>query len=396
MAASAHPPSLLAPRIRADGEAGRTLRIAQVAPPLESVPPIGYGGTERIVDELVRELGLRGHHVTTFASGDSVVRGRLVPTVPRGLRAIGLGDDPTSAFRRTVELVLDRQDDFDLIHAHIGPWNLELAGVARVPVVSTFHKRLDTPWARVGIRPGVQGLVAASRDQARVHPSADWTVIHHGLTFHPPPRASGPGQDFSFVGRMAPEKGLLDAIEIARRTGRRLLVVTKRPTLAAEVSYYEAVIKPALSRADVTIVGELSEGDRDALVARSRASLVPSTGPEVFGLAVIEALACGTPVLGRRAGGIPEILRDGIDGFIGDDAHQLAFFDDRLDELDRIAIQLSALKRFDVRRMVDEYETLYAHMLAGESVRLLGLPTSFVAARVTADRGMSAGGSGRR
>ena len=343
--------------------AGQRLRIAQVAPPLETVPPVGYGGTERIVDELVRELDRRGHQVTTFASGDSRVPGRHVPTVPRALRSIGLGDDPTASFRRTVELVLDEQDGFDLIHAHVGPWNLELARRARIPVVSTFHKRLDMPWARDAIHDGVRGLVAISRDQARVHPRADWTVIHHGLTFHPPPLAEAPGQDFCFVGRIAPEKGFLDAIEIARLTGRRLMVAAKTPTLGPEIEYFDAVIRPALDRADVTLLGELSEADRDALVAGSRASLVPSAGPEPFGLVVIEALACGTPVLARRAGAIPEILRDGIDGFIGDDAQQLAFFDEQLDGLDRAAIQATALERFDVGRMVDGYETLYARLL---------------------------------
>ena len=343
--------------------AGQPLRIAQVAPPLEAVPPIGYGGTERIVGELVRELDRRGHQVTTFASGDSRVPGRLVPTVPRALRPIGLGDDPTSSFRRTVELVLEQQDGFDLIHAHVDPWNLELARRARIPVVSTFHRRLDLPWARDAFHSGGRGLVAISRDQARVHPMADWTVIHHGLTFHPPPLAEAPGEDFCFVGRIAPEKGFLDAIEIARLTGRRLMVAAKAPTLAMEIEYRDAVIGPALDRADVTILGELSEADRDALVAGSRASLVPSAGPEPFGLVVIEALACGTPVLARRAGAIPEILRDGIDGFIGDDARQLAFFDERLDGLDRAAIQAAALERFDVGRMVDAYEALYARLL---------------------------------
>lgn len=342
---------------------GRPLRIAQVAPPLETVPPIGYGGTERIVAELVHELERRGHNVTTFASGDSRITGPHVPTVPRALRPIGLGDDPTPSFRRTVELALELQDGFDLIHAHIGPWNLELARRTRIPIVSTFHKRLDVPWARDAFRTNVPGLVAISQDQARVHPNVDWTVIHHGLTFSPPPLAEMPGEDFCFVGRMAPEKGILDAIEIARLTGRRLMVAAKTPTTAVEIEYQGAVVGPALGRADVTILGELSVADRDALVAGSRASLVSSTGPEPFGLAVVEALACGTPVLARRVGGIQEIVRDGIDGFIGDDAQQLAFLDPLLAGLDRHAIRAAALERFAVGRMVDGYEALYARLL---------------------------------
>ena len=343
--------------------AGQPLRIAQVAPPLEAVPPIGYGGTERIVGELVRELDRRGHQVTTFASGDSHVPGRHVATVPLALRPIGFGEDTASSFRRTVELVLEQQDEFDLIHAHVEAWNLELLERARIPVVSTFHGRLDLPWARAVFHGGVHGLVAISRDQARVHPDADWTVIHHGVTFRPllPPEV--PSEDFCFVGRMSPEKGFPEAIEIARLTGRRLMVAAKRPTRQIEIDYHDAVIRPALDRADVTMLGELSEVDRDRLVAGSRASLVPSAWPEPFGLVVIEALACGTPVLARRAGAIPEILRDGIDGFIGDDAQQLAFFDARLDGLDRGAIQTAALERFSVARMVDGYEELYGRLL---------------------------------
>jgi len=340
-----------------------SLRIAQVAPPLEAVPPLGYGGTERIVAELVRELDLRGHRVTTFASGDSNVPGDHVATVPRALRPIGFGDDPTEAFRATLEKVLEQQDRFDLIHAHLDRWNLELAQRSRIPVVSTFHGRLDQSWARDAFDANLRGLVAVSHDQARVHPEVDWTVIHNGVTFRPPPLPATAGEDFCFVGRMSPEKGFPDAIEIARLTGRRLLVAAKTANRQIEVDYHEAVIRPLLDRADVTILGELDEAERDRLVAGSRASLVPSAWPEPFGLVVIEAFACGTPVLARRAGAIPEILRDGIDGFVGDDAQQLAFLDDRLDGLDRRAIQSAALERFSVGRMVDGYEALYRRML---------------------------------
>lgn len=341
----------------------RPLRIAQVAPPLEAVPPIGYGGTERIVAELVRELHRRGHEVTTFASGDSQIPGRHVPTVPAALRPIGFGGDPEPYLRRTVDLVLEHEADFDLIHTHIDPLNADLARRARVPVVSTFHGRLDQPWAAEAFREAPPGMVAISHDQARVHPGVGWTVIYHGITIQPPPLPETPGEDLCFVGRIAPEKGFLDAIEIARRTGRRLLVAAKVPTRPGDKEYEEAVIRPALSRADVTLLGELSVDDRDRLVASSWASLVPSAWPEPFGLVVIEALVCGTPVLARRAGAIPEILRDGIDGFIGDDAQQLAFFDRALDGLDRAAIRASAIERFSVGRMVDGYEALYRRLL---------------------------------
>jgi glycosyltransferase involved in cell wall biosynthesis len=234
-------------------------------------------------------------------------------------------------------------------------------------VASTFHGRLDMPWTRDAFRAPVRGLVAVSHDHCRAHPEADWTVIYHGVSFHPPVRPSVAGEDFCFVGRMSPEKGFPDAIEVARLTGRRLLVAAKTPTRQIEIEYHASVIKPLLDRADVTILGELSDKERDELVAGSRASLVPSAWPEPFGLVVIEALAVGTPVLARRAGGIPEILRDGIDGFLGDDSQQLAFFDDRIDDLDRAGIQTAALERFAVGRMVDEYEALYRRLLADDA-----------------------------
>jgi Glycosyltransferase len=355
------------------------LRIAQVAPPLEAVPPIAYGGTERIVAELVRELDRRGHHVTTFASGDSRIPGEHVVTVAKALRPTGFAGDPTTYFEDTVRMVLARAGDFDVIHGHLDRWNLDLALGAGIPVVSTFHGRLDVPWARAaftsfaaadladsppGMLAGSQGLVAVSHDQARVHPEAHWTVIHHGMSYRTRPPVETPGEDFCFVGRITPEKGILDAIEIARLTGRRLLVATKVSTSAIEIDYEAAVVRPALARADVTMLGELSVLERDRLVASSRAALIPSSWPEPFGLVVIEALACGTPVLARRSGAIPELVRDGIDGFIGDDAQQLAYFDRRLDGLDRTEIRRSALERFSVARMVDGYEALYRRLLA--------------------------------
>ncbi len=343
----------------------RPLRIAQVAPPLEAVPPIAYGGTERVVAELVNELHRRGHEVTTFASGDSRIPGDHVVTVPEALRPTGFADDPADYFEETVRMVVEREGDFDLIHGHVDRWNLELVRRTHVPVVSTFHGRLDVPWGHAAFADRPRGLVAVSEDQARVHPDADWTVIHHGLTFDLPPMIETPGEDLCFVGRITPEKGILDAIEVARLTGRRLLVAAKVPTSATEVDYWKAVVQPALSGTDVTILGELPEPERDRLVASSRAAVIPSAWPEPFGLVVIEALALGTPVLVRRSGAIPELVRDGIDGFVGDDAQQLAYFDAGLDALDRAEIRRSALDRFSVGRMVDRYETLYRRMLTG-------------------------------
>ena len=339
----------------------RRLRIAQVAPPMEPVPPRGYGGTERVVAALVDELLARGHDVTTFASADSEVPGQLAPTVARALRADGFRGDSAPWFYATIRAVLDRATDFDVIHSHLEWASSILAVQSPVPVLSTFHGRLDLPWAATLLE-GTPGLVAISRSQAATHPSVRWFgIVHNGLDLARAPLAVHRNDDLVFVGRIAQEKGILDAIEVARLTGRTLKVIAKRPVVAHEVEYFEEIFVPALRQAGSFVhdLGELSGQERDRIVGASHAMLMPGTWPEPFGLAVIEAMACGTPVLARRVGALPEILRDGIDGFFGDDVEHLAFLVDRVDELDREAIRTSVLDRFSAGRMVDAYEVLY-------------------------------------
>ena len=339
----------------------RHLRIAQVAPPLEPVPPRGYGGTERIVDALVTELVARGHDVTTFASGDSEVAGRLAPTVERALRPAGIRGDWAPWFYATIRQVLDRAHEFDVIHAHIEWANPLLRAASPVPVLSTFHGRLDLPWAG-RLLEDLPGAIAISRSQAASHPAVRWAgIVHNGLPLQNAPFGMDRDDALVFVGRVAPEKGIVEAIDVARLTERPLRIIAKRPVLPAEIDYYEAAFAPALRAAGSLVedLGELSGTDRDAVVARSHALLMPGRWPEPFGLAAIEALACGTPVLTHRVGALPEIIRDGIDGFFGDDVEHLAFLAGRVHELDRVAIRASVLERFTAGRMATRYESLY-------------------------------------
>lgn len=347
--------------------APRRLRIAQVAPPLERVPPVAYGGTERIVHELTTELVRRGHDVTVFASGDSDVPTRLVPTVDRALRPAGIEGDAGGWFASTVKQVVERAADFDVIHSHLEWWSLPLARMAPVPVVATFHGRLDLPWADRLFQGAPPGLVAISRHQARTHPAVPWTIIHNGLSLDRAPSGEGPGEAFCFVGRVDAEKGIIEAIDIAVRTGRPLRIAAKVGNLARDRAYYEDGFLPALKRAGslVEYLGELGPADRDRLFAESYATLMPGAWPEPFGLVSIESLACGTPVLARRVGALPEIIRDGVDGFFGDDAAAIAFYADRVGALDRLAIRERVVERFSAARMTDRYEELYAR-LAGE------------------------------
>jgi glycosyltransferase involved in cell wall biosynthesis len=344
----------------------RPLRIAQVAPPFERVPPLGYGGTERIVHGLVTELDRRGHIVTTFASGDSVVPGHHVETVPDALRPQGYTGDSLPYMQSTVHDVLARSGDFDLIHSHLEWLSLLLARVSPVPVVSTFHGRLDLPWADRLFADPPRGLVAISQNQADTHPDVPWeAVVHNGLALQEAPFGKRRTDALCFVGRVAQEKGPVEAIEIAREAGRPLRIAAKVAPGGPEREYFDAVFQPALEQAgsSVEFLGELNQAERDQLFAESYASLMPGAWPEPFGLSAIESLACGTPVIARRIGALPEILRDGIDGFFGDDVTAMAFKVDRVSDLDREAIRASVIDRFSVERMTDRYEAVYQRML---------------------------------
>ncbi len=342
--------------------AGPMLRIALVAPPLEAVPPPGYGGTERIVDELARELGRRGHEVSVFASGDSAPAGRLIPTVERALRPAGRAAEDGPWLLATIDTVLRRAAEFEIIHAHLDFAGVLLARVSPTPVAVTFHGRVDRPWAAGLLADPPAGLCALSVAQASAQPGVPWSIVPDGLDLVDAPFGERPGDGLCFVGRMAPEKGAADAIEIARRTGRSLRVAVKEPVIPLERDYYEAVFRPAARTADVELLGELGRADRDRLFAESYATLMPGDWPEPFGLVAIESLACGTPVVARGVGGLPEIVRDGVDGLVDATVAALA---ERLDEvagLDRRAIRASVLDRFSVARMTDGYEAVYARL----------------------------------
>lgn len=348
----------------------RPLRIAQVAPPMERVPPRAYGGTERIVYELVKELDRRGHEVTTFASADSEVPGRLIPTVEQALRPSGYNGDPSPWFYLTIQDVLDRAGEFDIIHSHLEWASFLLARVSPIPVVSTFHGRLDLGWAAASFARPTKGLVAISANQAATHPEVDWAgVVHNGLTLDDSPFDRRRGDALCFVGRVAPEKGIVEAIDIAKATDRPLKIAAKSGPMAPEKDYFDNVFMPALEAAGSSIefLGELEEAERDLLFAESYASLMPGSWPEPFGLVAIEALACGTPVIARRVGALPEIIRDGVDGFFGDDVEQMAYQVARVETLDRGEIRTSVLDRFSAGRMTDRYEEIYRTMIDSAS-----------------------------
>ncbi len=331
---------------------------------------------------LVTELDRRGHAVTTFASGDSVVPGRHIETVAKALRPIGYTGDSLPYMQQTLQAVLAHVQEFDLIHSHLEWVSLLLARVSPLPVVSTFHGRLDFPWAEALLEDPPRGLVAISRNQASTHPDIPWAgVVHNGLRLSESPFGKARTDALCFVGRVAPEKGIVESIEIAKAAGRPLKIAAKVAAGGLEREYFDEVFHPALKAAgdSVEYLGEISQAERDQLFAESYAALMPGSWPEPFGLVAIEALACGTPVIARPTGALPELVRDGIDGFFGDDIRAMAFRVDRVDELDRQAIRDSVIERFSVERMTDGYEAIYREMLGGGSSSRRRVPVPIVA-----------------
>jgi len=349
---------------------GGTLRIALLAPPSEPVPPTGYGGTERIIAELAEGLLRRGHRVTTFCSGDSTVGGERVTTAPVSLRATGQSvSEPWKVATVTMAAERANRGDFDVVHAHLDLTNLLVALACSVPVVATFHGRIDNPAIGVAMRGSPGHLVAISRHQAATMPEAGWAaVIHNGLTLDGAPYERRRDDALVFAGRIAPEKGILDAIRVAQLAGRPLRIIAKVGAHPAEAAYAKDVFEPALKAAgpDVAFLGELTSHDRDELLASSYATIMPSAWPEPFGLVALESLACGTPVIARRVGGLPEIVREGTDGFFGDDAQHMAYLVERVGALDREAIRASVIERFSAERMTDAYEALMLRLVSPE------------------------------
>ncbi|HKE01336.1 MAG TPA: glycosyltransferase family 4 protein [Planctomycetota bacterium] len=335
------------------------MRIAQVAPLYESVPPKKYGGTERVVSYLTEELVARGHDVTLFASGDSVTKAKLVAGSPRSLRLDSGCVDRLAHHVLLLEQVARRAGDFDVIHFHVDYLHFPLSRCAGLLNVTTLHGRLDLPDLPAIYREFAEMPVVSISDNQRVPlPHARWVAtVHHGLPpdlyrFH-----DAPGRYLAFIGRISPEKGVDRAIEIAARAGAELRIAAKVDDVDRE--YFERVVKPLLAQPHVEFLGEVGEPEKEELLGNARALLFPIDWPEPFGLAVIEAMACGTPVVAFRRGSLPEIVVDGVSGFLVDDAEQAVAAVERVGRLDRRMCRDAFEERFAVGRMADDYLRVY-------------------------------------
>ena len=340
------------------------MRIAEVAPLIESVPPQGYGGTEAVVSYLTEELVRQGHQVTLFASGDSQTSAELVPCSPRALRLDSEVIDPLAHQVVELEAVAAQADRFDVIHWHLDYFPFPLGRRLGVPQVTTLHGRLDIP----DLQPvydefSEMPVVSISNDQRSPLPQANWAAtIHHGLPLDLLQPRYEPGEYLAFLGRISPEKRVDRAIEISRRTGLTLRVAAKIDP--ADREYYEREIEPLLKAAHVEFIGEIGPDDKADFLARASALLFPIDWAEPFGLVMIEAMACGTPVIAYRTGSVPEVITDGVNGFIVEDLDGSVEAVQKLGEIDRHAVRQAFEDRFTVSRMARDYLALFDHLVA--------------------------------
>ena len=338
------------------------MRIAQIAPLVERVPPLLYGGTERVVSALTEELVRRGHEVTLFASGDSVTDARLVPITERALRLDQSVQDPYAHTMRQLGTIFAHAADFDLIHNHLDYFAWPFARLVHTPVVTTMHGRLDLPdLAAVTRDYREQPLVSISDSQRDPLPWANWAAtVYNGIDLTPYPFHDRHGAYFAFIGRIAPEKNLEGAIEIARATGIPLKIAAKVDPV--DEDYYQNEIKPRIDGSLIEYVGEIGEHEKGAFLGPAYALLFAVDWPEPFGLAMAEAMACGTPVLGLRRGSVPEVVQDGVTGFVCDSEGALAAAARRIPELDRRACRRHVETRFSAAAMADGYEAVYREL----------------------------------
>ena len=341
------------------------MRIAQVAPIYEAVPPYRYGGTERIVSYITEGLVRGGHDVTLFASGDSRTAARLEAVTPQARRL-----DPKSREVISADMVcgLDRvfshADDFDVIHCHVDYPAFPFTRYVRTPTVHTLHGRLDIPeLERVFSQFRTVPLVSISDAQRAPLEQfgVTWAAtVHHGIDIAEFPFVAERGTYLAFLGRVSPEKGPDDAIDVARRARVPLRIAAKID--ASDEPYFEEAVAPLLDDPLVNYLGEVSQGKKAAFLGGASALLFPIDWPEPFGLVMIEAMACGTPVIARPRGSVPEVIVPGVTGFIAETLDDFVAAVERLDTIDRAACRRHVEERFTIERMVEDYEAVYRRL----------------------------------
>jgi glycosyltransferase involved in cell wall biosynthesis len=346
----------------------KKLRIAQISPLIESVPPKKYGGTERVVYYLTEGLVERGHEVTLFASGDSSTSARLIAPVTQSLR-LGRKIHSTIIMHMMMlsKVYEEMADQFDIIHSHLEFLTLPYAARSRTPTVLTMHGRLDVPdYVDILKRYSRQPCISISDAQRTPAPGINWAgTVYHGypenlFEFNPDPE-----NYFLYLGRFSEEKRPDQAIRLARACKIHLKLAAKIDP--ADKAYFKAKVEPLLDSPYIEYIGEVGDTQKKELLRYAKALLNPIDWPEPFGLVMIEALACGTPVIVRRCGSSPEVIADGVSGYICDSQLDFIRAIHEIDAISRAACRREFEQRFTLRHMVENYETLYEKIIAATS-----------------------------
>jgi len=365
------------------------MRIAQIAPLAESVPPKLYGGTERVVAWLVDELVDLGHQVTLFASGDSQTKAELVPVCPRALRLGKPRPDPVAAQAALLEAVAQRADEFDVIHAHIDWLHLPIVQRAGIPFLTTLHGRLDLPGLSDMIRIFPTAPYVSISDNQRIPlAGAKWLgTVYHGMPKRLLKPSFRPGQYLAFLGRLTHEKGAHIAIRIAQATGMPLRIAAKVPR--DHRSYFKEHLEPLIDGKNIRLVGEVDDRRKQGFLDGAAALLFPINWPEPFGLVMIEAMACGTPIIAFRAGSVPEVIDDGVTGFIVDSEEEAVRAVGRVGKLNRREIRRIFEQRFTARRMADDYVDIYRQLTDGSVLALKPIAPDAIRVKAPMDENSS-------
>lgn len=347
------------------------MRIAQIAPLSEAVPPKFYGGSERVVAALVEELVDRGHEVTLFASGDSETSANLVPVIPESLRRAPGTIDTLAPHIAMLELIEEHADAFDIIHSHVDYLVYPFTRHWRTPTVSTLHGRLDIPELPLvyGSYPEAN-LISISDSQRRplAFQRLNWiATVYNGIVLDHFSFQPEPGDYLVFIGRISEEKRPDLAIEVARRCGIPLKIAAKIDP--ANDQWYLRQFEPLLDDPIVEFLGEVDEAGKDQLLQGALALLFPSLWPEPFGMVMVEAMACGVPVIGLRCGAVPEVIDDGKTGFICDSVDEMVAGVKRIGEIDRTACRRHVEVNFSAQTMADRHEAAYDRVLSQRWIR---------------------------
>lgn len=339
------------------------IRIAQIAPLHESVPPKLYGGTERVVSYLTEELVNQGHIVTLFASRDSATKANLVSHVHQALRLNKSVEDPLAHHIVQMADLIARVDDFDIIHFHTDYLYFPVSRLLNKPRLTTLHGRLDIPDLKyVYQKFNNEPLNSISNSQRQPLPFANWIgTVYHGLPLDLYQKRSGSGDYVAFLGRISPEKRVDRAIEIAGKAGIDIKIAAKIDK--ADIEYFHSIIKPLMQQPHVEFVGEIGEAEKGEFLGDAKALLFPIDWPEPFGMVLIEAMACGTPVIAWPHGSVPEILSNGETGFVVDNIHAATEALKKVETLDRDKVRQVFEERFSVAGMAKNYVFLYHKLI---------------------------------